>query len=392
MGPVSDDTIHLYNGFTLDLARGCLTHAGEPVHLRPQSYEVLRYLVEHRGRLISKDKIIEDVWQGRAVTDGSLGKCIEEVREALSVDARQFVRNVRGRGYIFDPVMNEGENGSSFSVRPEEIDVVAVVVEDEEDDGAILRADSNQNGNEAREGRNQPQNLPVGLSGLERHLDLGGTLNRTATRTNIRSWSNVEYLAKEFKRHKRTALLVLAALAIPAAALIYSGYFSSRTQPINSIAVLPFANASADPNTEYLSDGIGESIIIRLSQLPGLRVMSRNSVARYKGREMDARSAGRDLGVQAVLTGRVVQLGDELSISVELADAGDNTHIWGERYNRKLTDVVSLQTEIAHDVSRKLRARLSGADEQKLAKNYTSNVEAYQLSQSSLSLFQTNRT
>jgi len=94
---------------------------------------------------------------------------------------------------------------------------------------------------------------------------------------------------------------------------------------------------------------------------------------------MDARSAGRDLGVQAVLTGRVVQLGDELSISVELADAGDNTHIWGERYNRKLTDVVSLQTEIARDVSRKLRARLSGADEQKLAKNYTSNVEAYQL-------------
>jgi len=103
MGPVSDDTIHLYNGFTLDLARGCLTHAGEPVHLRPQSYEVLRYLVEHRGCLISKDKIIEDVWQGRAVTDGSLGKCIEEVREALGVDARQFVRNVRGRGYISTP-------------------------------------------------------------------------------------------------------------------------------------------------------------------------------------------------------------------------------------------------------------------------------------------------
>src|SRR5882724_8846801 len=86
----NNERVNLFNGFTLDLARGCLLHADRPVHLRPQSYEVLKYLVENKGYLISKDKLIEEVWQGRAVTDGSLGKCIEEVREALGPEARQY--------------------------------------------------------------------------------------------------------------------------------------------------------------------------------------------------------------------------------------------------------------------------------------------------------------
>src|SRR5262245_50634097 len=99
---MSEDRIHLFGEFMLDLARGCLTRSGQPVHLRPQSYEVLKYLVENKGRLISKDKLIEEVWHGRAVTDGSLGKCIEEVRQALGLEGRQHLRNVRGRGYILD--------------------------------------------------------------------------------------------------------------------------------------------------------------------------------------------------------------------------------------------------------------------------------------------------
>ena len=127
----------LFAEFTLDLARGCLLRAGQPVHLRPQSYEVLKYLVENRGRLISKDHLIEEVWQGRAVTDGSLGKCIEEIREALGEDARLYVRNVRGRGYIFDPTTDEQAAGGNQSGWSEQVDVVRVIVEDEEqDDGA----------------------------------------------------------------------------------------------------------------------------------------------------------------------------------------------------------------------------------------------------------------
>ncbi|MCA1850232.1 MAG: winged helix-turn-helix domain-containing protein, partial [Acidobacteria bacterium] len=96
---MSDERVQLFEGFTLDTARGCVLREGREVHLRPQSYDVLKYLVEHRGHLISKDRLIEEVWHGRAVTDGSLGKCIEEVREALGENSKNYVRNVRGRGY-----------------------------------------------------------------------------------------------------------------------------------------------------------------------------------------------------------------------------------------------------------------------------------------------------
>jgi non-specific serine/threonine protein kinase len=169
------------------------------------------------------------------------------------------------------------------------------------------------------------------------------------------------------------------ALCLMAAALYYLRFLRGPANAIDSIAVLPFANANGDPDTEYLSDGITESLINSLSQLPSLRVMSRNSVFRYKGRQTDAQAAGHELGVRAVLTGRVVQRGDNLSISTELVDARDNSHLWGEQYNRRLADLLSLQEDISKDVTEKLRLRLTGEDQKRLTKRYTQNTEAYQL-------------
>ena len=163
------------------------------------------------------------------------------------------------------------------------------------------------------------------------------------------------------------------------------GYFaftarnsSGGKEAITSIAVLPFVNVSNDPNTEYLSDGISESLINSLSQLPGLKVIARSSVFRYKGREVDPQAAGRELSVQAVLTGRVTQRGDSLLVSVELMDARDNSHIWGEQYSRKLTDIFAIQGEIAKDISERLRLKLTGENRQQLARRYTENLKAYQ--------------
>ncbi|HZN10257.1 MAG TPA: protein kinase, partial [Blastocatellia bacterium] len=184
-----------------------------------------------------------------------------------------------------------------------------------------------------------------------------------------------------FYSRRRVVMLAVLLLVMTAAltAGIYFLHPGAGGAPITSLAVLPLANAGGSADTEYLSDGITESLIDSLSQLPNLKVMSRNSVFRYKGQEVDARTVGSTLGVSAVLMGRLVRRGDDLTVSVELVDAGDNSHLWGRQYRRKMADLLALQSEVTRDVSRKLRARLSGADEQRLAKNYTGNPEAYQL-------------
>jgi TolB-like protein/Tfp pilus assembly protein PilF len=148
--------------------------------------------------------------------------------------------------------------------------------------------------------------------------------------------------------------------------------------PEKSIAVLPFENLNRDPDTEYLCDGIPESIINSLSELPKLRVMSRNSVFHYKGKDVDLRTVAKDLNVQTVLIGRVTQRGDNLSISVDLINAQDNSQIWGQQYNRKLADVFAAQEEIAKEVSDKLRLKLTGAEQEQLAKRPTENLKAFQ--------------
>ena len=350
------ERLNLFDGFVLDTARGCLVRSNQPVHLRPLAYEVLKYLVENRGRLISKDKLINDVWRGRAVTDGALGKCIEEIREALGPDSRQYLRNVRGRGYIFE-LPEEAQNFEITSLQAEQIDVLSVVVADESES----LADTQVNGdllNVPRASHDVTLRRRFDDAALAQ-IDVPATLRKSS--------------------YPRAVFLIVALLVVAAAAFGYFRYVKSRTQPITSIAVLPFVNATGDANKEYLSDGIGESIINRLSQLPSLRVMSRSSVYRYKGRDIDVQTTGAELGVQAVLTGRVVQQGDELSIHVELVNAADDTQIWGEQYNRKFTDVVSLQTDIARDVSRKLHAKLSPAEAERLETKQTANPVAYEL-------------
>jgi TolB-like protein/Tfp pilus assembly protein PilF len=156
-------------------------------------------------------------------------------------------------------------------------------------------------------------------------------------------------------------------------------YFTRQPAAINSVAVLPFVNDSKDPNVEYLSDGITESIINSLSQLPDLKVMSRNASFRFKGSSQDPVDTGRNLSVGAVLTGRLVKLNDRFVIKTELIKVADGSQIWGDEYNSSLADIFAVQDEVSKKISQSLRLRLSGADEQKLAKRYTHDAEAYQL-------------
>jgi TolB-like protein/DNA-binding winged helix-turn-helix (wHTH) protein len=146
-----------------------------------------------------------------------------------------------------------------------------------------------------------------------------------------------------------------------------------------SIAVMPFQNESGNADIEYLSDGMTETLISSLSQIPKMNVKARSSVFRYKGKEVSTQTVGTELNVQAILNGRVVQRVDDLTLFLTLVDAKTENQIWGKQYNRKLTNLIALQTEIARDVSDNLKTKLTGADQQKLVKNYTENAEAYRL-------------
>ncbi|HVE59215.1 MAG TPA: protein kinase, partial [Pyrinomonadaceae bacterium] len=170
---------------------------------------------------------------------------------------------------------------------------------------------------------------------------------------------------------------LLGLLVLAVSGFFGSKYFVSNKQ-IESIAVMPFINESGNSDVEYLSDGMTETLINSLSQVPNLSVKARSSVFRYKGKELDPKKIASELNVQAILTGRVVQRGDQLTLNLELIDARTENLLWGNKYDRKASDLVSLQSEIARDVSGKLKAKLSGADETRLANNGTTDSEAYQ--------------
>ena len=159
----------------------------------------------------------------------------------------------------------------------------------------------------------------------------------------------------------------------------YLYYGRGSGKQIDSIAVMPFVNESGNSDIDYLSDGITESLINSLSTLPNLSVKARNTVFRYKGKEVDEKKVGQELSVQAVLFGRFVQRGDDLTLSLSLVDAGTGNALWGEQYDRKMQDLSALRNEIARDVAQKLRTRLSNADTTNLTKNYTANAEALRL-------------
>ncbi len=214
----------------------------------------------------------------------------------------------------------------------------------------------------------------------------GGSVHSTAARSGSLSpaVSSAEYLLSGIRKNKRGAGVALAILLVLIAGASYwffkyRGSTGGGAEAINSIAVLPFQNKSADADTDYLSDGLAESLIFRLSQLPGLKVSPTTSVMRYKDKDTDIAKIASELGVEAVMTGRLVKRGDNLNITVELIDVRNNKSLWGEQYERKMSDLLATQREIAAAISQKLQVRLAGNEVKGITKRYTDNNDAYQL-------------
>jgi DNA-binding winged helix-turn-helix (wHTH) protein/TolB-like protein/Flp pilus assembly protein TadD len=314
--------------FEIDAERRRLARAGEPVALNARAFDLLAFLAENAGRVVSKDEILETVWEGQFVEEANLSVQISALRKALGEkkDAPRFLLTIPGRGYKF-----------------------IAGVSHESDDEIIIE-------------RHKIERLAVAEEIDEPHVSEPG--KRAAGRLG-------------------NGKLIFAGAALAVLMLLGFGGYRYFYEPpktrIGSLAVMPFVNQNNDAGLEYLSDGLADSVAYTLSGFPELRITSRNSAFRYKGRETDAQTVGRELNVQAVLTGRVAQLGDNLSVSAELVSTADNSMIWGAHFTRKMSDIEKLQADIAGSISQKLRLKLSGADEKQRAMRASENPEAYQL-------------
>ena len=216
-----------------------------------------------------------------------------------------------------------------------------------------------------------PAGAGAGMSGTP-----GSSGAQVSTTGSASAQTSQPAAANAARRYGAIAAVVLLAALIAAGAWYWH---AKSAAPIDSIAVLPFANSGGGPDADFLSDGITESLIASLTHVPDLKVKSRNSVFRYKGKDVDAPQIGKELAVDALLTGRVTQHGDDIQVSAELTNVKDNTEMWGNHYQSKAAQIVSLQQQIAGDIAERLRSKLTGEEKQQVAKQGTQNPEAYQL-------------
>jgi TolB-like protein/Tfp pilus assembly protein PilF len=220
--------------------------------------------------------------------------------------------------------------------------------------------------------------LRADLKRLKRDSDSGGISARSAMAAGPVAPAAMDMQTRGGWSTKKTVFVAIVVAGLIAAAITGMKFYPARNA-VNSMAVLPFVNTSGNPDAEYLCDGITEGLIHSLSQLPNLRVMSRSAVFRYKGHDNDAQGVGRELKVGAVLVGTLVQHGGGIHLESELVDSSNGSEIWGAQYDRKLSDLSTVQQDIVQDISDKLKLRLTPDDKTKIAKHGTENWEAYDL-------------
>ncbi len=367
---------HLYEfgEFRLDTAEHLLSRDGTPISLTPKAFELLLVLVKRSGHLIGKEELLQQVWPDSFVEESNLTFNISALRKALNDGQSnlRYIETVPKRGYRFAAEVRKLATGDDDLVIEHNLRarIVTEAIAQASPTEKILNVDASDW--VALSSNDERAVLQIGEQ-LAAHPPISQSIRFDSRATHLLS-------ASRLRRNRLWLMALAASVVLGAAEFLYSHHSPlPPSKGINSIAVLPFTNVNADADAEFLSDGVTESVINSLSTLPNLKVMSRNSVFRYKGREIDAWTVGRELGVQAVLTGRVWQRDDELSISVELINTQDNSLIWGEQHHQRLTHILDLQEDISTAISQSLRVQLTGTEQQKMEKRYTENPEAYQL-------------
>ena len=324
----SAGSFYQFGDFQADARSGELRKRGIKIKLQEQPFRILLLLLENAGQVVSREQLQKNLWPDHTYVDyeNGINSAVRKLRDALndSSETPRFIETLTRRGYRFvAPVNRSGDSRG--------IPVSFPAPEAARDSGFVLEAIPNTGSTPAAAAR------PKAL----------------------------------FTRASIVAALMLLFVSLTLLLL------NRPDRAIDSLAVLPFFNASGDPNAEYLSDGIAEQLINRLSQAPKLRVAARSLAFRYRGPQVDPQKAGRELRVRAVLTGRVVERAG-LYVQVDLINVDDGSQLWGRQYSRRLSEILSLQEDIARDVSGKLGLTSSVRQQQGLAKRSTENNEAYQ--------------
>jgi DNA-binding winged helix-turn-helix (wHTH) protein/TolB-like protein len=326
--------IYSFDEFRLDLTRGTLLRGTEEIKLRPKSFEVLRYLTQNSGRLVTKDELIGFVWQGTAVTDDSLVQCLKDIRTALADKEQSYIKTVPRRGYIFEKEVTE--NGGVYL---EETTGIHLVIEETQDSESALEV------------------------------------------------SERRTFVDPIRRHPVISTVALAALVtVASGALFFSNSILAWWFKPPSIAVLPIVNSTGNADLEYLSDGLTESIIQSLNSLnqdgkfSRLRVITPSTVFVFKDKNMEPREAGRRLAVDTVLASKMSEENGLRTFKFELINVDDGSVRWSKPYSTQISRPVELlesQNEIPADVAAHLPLRLSDTDRQNLTRRYTQNPDAY---------------
>jgi adenylate cyclase len=313
-----------FEGFTLDLTRGRLSAGDRELSLRPKSFEVLRYLVENADRLISKDDLMQAVWPNVIVTDDSLKQCVSEVRFALGDSEQRMIKTVPRRGYVFVAPISSPSIGSPSEPLTNDADAITV-----------------------------------------RRLDEPPTRQDGSATWKVQRW---------WAASAGVVLLLLMAAA---------GVWSWRQSPglalpdRPSIAVLPFVNMGGDPQLDYFSDGVSEDLIISLGKFADLFVIARNSAFTYKGKELNPKQIGRELGVRYLIQGSIRREAERLRFTTQLLEAATGKQLWAERYDRELTDLFAVQDDVTAKIVVTLVAHITKSELNRALRKPPETLAAY---------------
>ncbi len=348
-------------GIYLEPEKRLLTREGEPVHLANRPFQVLIYLIEHRDRMVSRNELLDKFWDGHDVYEVALSKCIGAIRKVLGdkLDEPRYIETRWAEGYRYIGEFEEYQTTLTT---------------------------------EAIENNAKPQ--AVGLAiGTELQSDIKSTdeaiteVQNPVVTKKVSDKTSVTFNEPIYKKVKARPILFLALLCGLITLVISVIWFLNRVTQTNnqstairSVAVIPLKNLTGDSEQDYLADGMTESLISSLSKIAGLKVISRSSVFSFKGKEINPKEIGKQLGVEAILEGSVRREGEQLRVMVWLVDTRDGRVLWtNEIFSHTLQNIFALQDEIARNVIAGLKLTLGGEEEKHLGRRYTENIEAYHL-------------